>query len=95
MCGFGLNFFNCKNIFSSTVFSHLFCASTVNQEPIFNRSPELEFTMNDNFKTIVCFCWLQARVRMVIAYLFAQLSLWTRNRPGGLLVLGSANVDER
>ena len=37
----------------------------------------------------------QARVRMVIAYLFAQLSLWSRGAPGGLLVLGSANVDER
>ncbi|KAM9763325.1 glutamine-dependent NAD(+) synthetase isoform 2-T2 [Dama dama] len=36
----------------------------------------------------------QARVRMVIAYLFAQLSLWSRGAPGGLLVLGSANVDE-
>ena len=23
-----------------------------------------------------------------------QLMLWVRNRPGGLLVLGSANVDE-
>ncbi|ESO87061.1 hypothetical protein LOTGIDRAFT_177462 [Lottia gigantea] len=37
---------------------------------------------------------LQARVRMVIAYLFAQLTLWSRGRPGGLLVLGSSNVDE-
>ncbi|KAG5669163.1 hypothetical protein PVAND_017058 [Polypedilum vanderplanki] len=37
---------------------------------------------------------IQARVRMVLSYLFAQLVLWTRNRPGGLLVLGSANVDE-
>ncbi|XP_075044348.1 glutamine-dependent NAD(+) synthetase isoform X2 [Mixophyes fleayi] len=37
---------------------------------------------------------VQARIRMVIAYLFAQLSLWTRGLPGGLLVLGSANVDE-
>ncbi len=37
---------------------------------------------------------VQARSRMVIAYLFAQLVLWTRDRPGGLLVLGSANVDE-
>lgn len=36
----------------------------------------------------------QARVRMVIAYLFAQLMLWVRGRPGGLLVLGSSNVDE-
>lgn len=31
---------------------------------------------------------------MVLAYLFAQLMLWVRERPGGLLVLGSANVDE-
>lgn len=38
---------------------------------------------------------LQARIRMVLAYLFAQLTLWTRGIPGGLLVLGSANVDER
>ncbi|KAL4233249.1 Glutamine-dependent NAD(+) synthetase [Mactra antiquata] len=37
---------------------------------------------------------VQARVRMVLAYLFAQLTLWARGRPGGLLVLGSANVDE-
>lgn len=38
---------------------------------------------------------LQARIRMVLAYLFAQLTLWARGMPGGLLVLGSANVDER
>lgn len=31
---------------------------------------------------------------MVLSYLMAQLMLWVRNRPGGLLVLGSANVDE-
>lgn len=37
---------------------------------------------------------IQARLRMVIAYLFAQLMLWARERSGGLLVLGSANVDE-
>ncbi|XP_066992905.1 glutamine-dependent NAD(+) synthetase isoform X2 [Anabrus simplex] len=37
---------------------------------------------------------IQARLRMVLAYLFAQLMLWVRNRSGGLLVLGSANVDE-
>ncbi|XP_008308891.1 glutamine-dependent NAD(+) synthetase isoform X1 [Cynoglossus semilaevis] len=37
---------------------------------------------------------VQARVRMVLAYLFAQLSQWARGKPGGLLVLGSANVDE-
>ncbi|XP_013392371.1 glutamine-dependent NAD(+) synthetase [Lingula anatina] len=38
---------------------------------------------------------IQARLRMVLAYLFAQLSLWARGRPGGLLVLGSTNMDER
>ncbi|KAG7473661.1 hypothetical protein MATL_G00098210 [Megalops atlanticus] len=37
---------------------------------------------------------VQARVRMILAYLFAQLSLWAQGRLGGLLVLGSANVDE-
>ncbi|XP_041351299.1 glutamine-dependent NAD(+) synthetase-like [Gigantopelta aegis] len=37
---------------------------------------------------------VQARLRMVLAYMFAQLSLWARGRSGGLLVLGSANVDE-
>lgn len=37
---------------------------------------------------------VQARVRMVLSYLFAQLTLWVQNRPGSLLVLGSANVDE-
>ena len=37
---------------------------------------------------------VQARLRMVLAYLFAQLMLWVRSRAGGLLVLGSANVDE-
>ncbi|QQP51706.1 Glutamine-dependent NAD(+) synthetase [Caligus rogercresseyi] len=37
---------------------------------------------------------VQARVRMVISYLFAQLMLWARNRAGGLLVLGSTNIDD-
>lgn len=38
---------------------------------------------------------VQARTRMVLSYLFAQLTLWSRGMPGSLLVLGSANVDER
>lgn len=38
---------------------------------------------------------VQARLRMVLAYLFAQLIMWARGLPGGLLVLGSANVNER
>ncbi|KAF9462892.1 hypothetical protein BDZ94DRAFT_1260105 [Collybia nuda] len=37
---------------------------------------------------------IQARLRMVLAYLFAQLLPWVRGKSGGLLVLGSANVDE-
>lgn len=37
---------------------------------------------------------IQARLRMVVAYLFAQLLPTVRGGSGGLLVLGSANVDE-
>jgi NAD+ synthase (glutamine-hydrolysing) len=37
---------------------------------------------------------IQARLRMVTAYFFAQLLPWVRGRTGFLLVLGSANVDE-
>ncbi|BGP17889.1 glutamine-dependent NAD(+) synthetase [Rhodosporidiobolus nylandii] len=37
---------------------------------------------------------IQARLRMLLAYLFAQLLPWVRGKGGALLVLGSANVDE-
>ncbi|KAJ3339483.1 glutamine-dependent NAD(+) synthetase [Gonapodya sp. JEL0774] len=37
---------------------------------------------------------IQARTRMVMAYLMGQLLPWCRGRLGGLLVLGTANVDE-
>ncbi|KAK4700305.1 hypothetical protein P7C70_g5945, partial [Phenoliferia sp. Uapishka_3] len=37
---------------------------------------------------------IQARLRMLLAYLFAQMLPWCRGKEGGLLVLGSANVDE-
>ena len=37
---------------------------------------------------------IQARIRMVLAYLSAQLLPWIRGRSGFLLVLGSSNVDE-
>ncbi len=37
---------------------------------------------------------IQARLRMVLSYLFAQLLPWCKGKSGGLLVLGSANVDE-
>ncbi|EME80166.1 uncharacterized protein MYCFIDRAFT_56644 [Pseudocercospora fijiensis CIRAD86] len=36
----------------------------------------------------------QSRSRMVLAYALAQLNPWSRGKPGSLLVLGSANVDE-
>ncbi|KAJ2160337.1 glutamine-dependent NAD(+) synthetase [Coemansia sp. RSA 552] len=37
---------------------------------------------------------IQARLRMLIAYLFAALLPWARSKTKSLLVLGSANVDE-
>lgn len=37
---------------------------------------------------------VQARTRMVMSYLLAQLLPWCRGETGSLLVLGSANVDE-
>ncbi|CAD7695941.1 unnamed protein product [Ostreobium quekettii] len=37
---------------------------------------------------------IQARLRMVVSFLFAQLLPWVRGRSGFMLVLGSANVDE-
>ncbi|MBE2198067.1 MAG: NAD(+) synthase [Anaerolinea sp.] len=37
---------------------------------------------------------IQARLRMVLAYLFAQLLPWVRGHSGALLVLGTSNVDE-
>lgn len=37
---------------------------------------------------------IQARLRMVMSYLCAQLFPWLRGNKGFLLVLGSANVDE-
>lgn len=55
----------------------------------------LSFSLHHSGFAIELSCLAQARVRMVLAYLFAQLSLWSRGKPGGLLVLGSANVDER
>ncbi len=37
---------------------------------------------------------IQARLRMVLSYFLAQLLPWVRGKHGGLLVLGTANVDE-
>jgi NAD+ synthase (glutamine-hydrolysing) len=38
---------------------------------------------------------VQARLRMVLAYLFAQLMLWVRERPGGLLVSHRQLLDKK
>ncbi|KAI6122304.1 NAD+ synthase [Pisolithus croceorrhizus] len=38
---------------------------------------------------------IQARLRMVLSYLFAQLLPWVRGRQGGLLVLGSCKLSLR
>ncbi|CAN4127170.1 unnamed protein product [Withania somnifera] len=37
---------------------------------------------------------IQARVRMVLAFMLASLLPWVHNKPGFYLVLGSSNVDE-
>eukprot|EP01147_Barroeca_monosierra_P004469 gene4469-6717_t len=37
---------------------------------------------------------IQARIRMVLAYLFGAMLPWCHGKPSSLLVLGSANVDE-
>lgn len=37
---------------------------------------------------------IQARVRMVLSYLMAQLVPWTRGGSGFMLVLASGNIDE-
>ncbi|KAF5197498.1 Glutamine-dependent NAD(+) synthetase, partial [Thalictrum thalictroides] len=37
---------------------------------------------------------IQARIRMVLAFMFASLMPWVHNKPGFYLVLGSSNVDE-
>ncbi|KAK1258142.1 hypothetical protein QJS04_geneDACA021669 [Acorus gramineus] len=37
---------------------------------------------------------IQARVRMVLAFMLASLLPWVHNKPGFFLVLGSSNVDE-
>ncbi|KAK9127856.1 hypothetical protein Syun_016653 [Stephania yunnanensis] len=37
---------------------------------------------------------IQARIRMVLAFMLASLMPWVHNKPGFYLVLGSSNVDE-
>uniref|UniRef100_A0A0N5C0S3 Glutamine-dependent NAD(+) synthetase n=1 Tax=Strongyloides papillosus TaxID=174720 RepID=A0A0N5C0S3_STREA len=65
------------------------CLSVFNT--IYNFIPSFKSTDN---REIMALQNIQARIRMVLAYLFAQLSLVGEKRPGNLLVLASANVDE-
>jgi NAD+ synthase (glutamine-hydrolysing) len=37
---------------------------------------------------------IQARIRMVLAFMMASLMPWVHNKAGFYLVLGSSNVDE-
>ena len=37
---------------------------------------------------------IQARIRMVLAFMLASLLPWVHSKPGFYLVLGSSNVDE-
>jgi NAD+ synthase (glutamine-hydrolysing) len=53
----------------------------------------LNFSSPDN-RVIMALQNIQARIRMVISYLYAQASLVYYKRPGSLLVLGTSNVDE-
>uniref|UniRef100_A0A1I7S618 Glutamine-dependent NAD(+) synthetase n=1 Tax=Bursaphelenchus xylophilus TaxID=6326 RepID=A0A1I7S618_BURXY len=53
----------------------------------------LSFTNPDN-RVIMALQNIQARIRMVLSYLYAQASLVYYNRPGSLLVLATSNVDE-
>uniref|UniRef100_A0A8C2H4D1 Glutamine-dependent NAD(+) synthetase n=1 Tax=Cyprinus carpio TaxID=7962 RepID=A0A8C2H4D1_CYPCA len=74
------------------LFTTCYMASENSSEDTRNRAKDLA-------AQIVCIYLIEitvktARIRMILAYLFAQLCLWAQGKPGGLLVLGSANVDE-
>lgn len=60
---------------------------------VFHRS--LNFRVNGgSYQENIALQNIQARLRMVLAYLLAQTIPWIRGRNGGLLVLSSGNVDE-
>lgn len=42
----------------------------------------------------LCLQNIQARIRMVLAFMLASLLPWVHKKPGFYLVLGSSNVDE-
>ncbi|PVU97027.1 hypothetical protein BB561_000841 [Smittium simulii] len=58
-----------------------------------NRTPQYTLNGGSNPENLALQN-IQARLRMVLAYLFAALILWVRGRSRSLLVLGSSNVDE-
>jgi len=58
-----------------------------------NKKPEYKVHGGSNAENLALQN-IQARLRMLLAYLFAQLLPWVRGKSGALLVLGSANVDE-
>ena len=66
----------------------LLFVSLVGKEPRFRAHGGVDARENLALQNI------QARLRMVFAYLLAQLLPWSRGRRGGLLVLGCGNVDE-
>ncbi|PWN54135.1 putative QNS1-glutamine-dependent NAD synthetase [Violaceomyces palustris] len=69
-----------------TAITGLFCAVT-------GKSPKFKVHGGSSTENLALQN-IQARLRMLLAYMFAQLTPWVRGGWGGLLVLGSANVDE-
>ena len=59
----------------------------------FNFKPKFK-TNNGSYIENLSLQNLQARIRMVLSYFCSQLLLTTKNKSGGLLVLGSSNADE-
>lgn len=56
---------------------------------------EAKFEIEGGSKSVdLCLQNIQARNRMAITYMLAQLELSTRNLPGFLLVVSSSNLDE-
>jgi NAD+ synthase (glutamine-hydrolysing) len=66
-----------------------------NAENLALQNIQVTCTLRNLIYQFLILLYHQARLRMVLSYLFAQLLPWVRGKSGGLLVLGSANVDER
>eukprot|EP00126_Sphaerothecum_destruens_P015714 Sdes_comp9752_c0_seq2m1266 len=71
-------------------------SSIVNLFTTVTSSPQPQFSVNGGTRCEnQALQNIQARLRMVLSYMFAQLTLWSKNRPSAsLLVLGTSNVDE-